>query len=263
MTIHRRSTIALLFGAFLFVALFAFPAAAAPPDPDSPEFGTWVMRKLDDQYRRDKSHGVMRLDIKTKHWSRSLTAEAWSMGTDYSLVRILKPNKEKGSATLKSQGDLFTYLNKTSRTIKISSGMMGGSWMGSHFTNDDLVQNTRLSRDFIIKKTFDGDVAGTAVYGFTVTPKPDAPVVWGKIKVTIRQSDLEPLSQVFYDEDGVKVRRLSFMDHREIAGRVVPMKMVMRPLDGSGEYTRMRWLKLDFDVKLSKSFFSLRKLKSM
>lgn len=263
MRVQRRSTLGLLLAVVALLLLGSVPALAAPPEPDSPQFGVWVMRKLDDQYRREKSHGVMRMDIKTEHWTRSLTAEAWSLGEDYSLVRILKPRKEKGTATLKSQGDLFTYLNKTGRTIKISSGMMGSSWMGSHFTNDDLVRHTRLSRDFTIRKTFDGTVAGTEVYGFTLTPKPDAPVVWGKIKVTIRQGDLEPLSQVFYDEDGKRVRRLSFMDHREIDGTVVPMKMVMRPLDGSGEYTRIRWLELDFCVSLSKSFFSLRKLKSM
>ena len=152
MTIHRRSTIGLLFAAFLFVALFAFPASAAPPDPDSPEFGTWVMRKLDDQYRRDKSHGVMRLDIKTKHWSRSLTAEAWSLGTDYSLVRILKPRKERGTATLKARTNLFIYLNKTGRTVKITSGMMGGSWMGSHMTNDDLIRHSRMAQSFVMKE---------------------------------------------------------------------------------------------------------------
>jgi hypothetical protein len=101
------------------------------------------------------------------------------------------------------------------------------------------------------------------VYEFQLTPKPDAPVVWGKLVITIRKADLEPLRQVFYDEDGAKVRELVFSDHREIDGRVVPMKMMMRPLDGSGEYTQVTYKKLDFGVKLSKKFFSLQRLKSM
>ena len=247
------------------VALVLSPALAwaAQPDPSSPTFARDVMRKLDDQYRGEKSHAKMKMEIKTAHWTRKLTMEAWSLGKHHSLVRILKPAKEKGTATLKAKDDLFTYLNKTGRTIKIGSAMMGSSWMGSHFTNDDLIRHTRLSRDYHIKTTFDGAKEGVGVYQFTLTPKPDAPVVWGKLVVTIRKSDLEPLRQVFYDEDGAAVREMVFSDHKSIDGRVVPLKMEVRPLDGSGEYTRITYKSLDFGVKLDKSFFSLQKLKSM
>jgi len=260
MTSKKLSRRLLLAAAALLVAgLTTLPAAAAPPSPSSPDFGAYVMAKIDDQYRGLKSHGIMKMHIKTEHWTRTLTAETWSLEKDYSLVRILKPRKEKGTATLKAKNDLFTYLNKTGRTIKITSGMMGGSWMGSHFTNDDLIRQTRLSRDFIIKKTHDG----SDVYRFTCTPKPDAPVVWGKIVVTVRKSDLEPLKQVFYDEDGKKVRQMEFSNRRQIGTRTVAMKMVVRPLNGSGEHTEVTWEKLDFDVALSKSFFTLQKLKRM
>jgi hypothetical protein len=255
----------LWFGAAI-VLLGVLPPASAfakAPDPDSPEFGGYVMRKLDDQYRGESSHGWMRMEIQTEHWKRNLAMEAWSLGADYSLVRILRPRKERGTATLKARNELFTYLGKTGRTIKISSGMMAGSWMGSHFTNDDLIRHSRLSRDYHIKKISDGDADGTAVYRFQLTPKPKAPVVWGKLVITVRKSDLEPLHELFYDEDGAKVRELRFSDHRTIDGRVVPMTMVMRPLDGSNEYTKITYKRLSFSEKLSESFFTLQKLKSL
>lgn len=233
------------------------------PDPNSEQFATYIMNKIDDQYRGNRSHGIMEMRVKTKHWTRAMSLESWSLGKDYSLVRILKPKKERGTATLKAQNDLFTYLAKTSRTIKISSGMMGGAWMGSHFTNDDLIRHTRLSEDFAIKKSFAGERDGVAVYEFTLIPKPDRPIVWGKIVIAVRQSDLEPLSQVYFDEDGQKIRGLTFSDHKTIGDRVVPLKMVMKPLDGSGEYTEVNWKKLDFNVSLKKSFFSIQKLKSL
>ena len=123
------------------------------PDPDSPGFPAYAMQKLDDLYRGASSQGVMEMNVKTKHWTRKMSAESWSLGKDYTLVRILRPRKEKGTATLKAKNNLFIYLNKTGRTIKITSGMMGGSWMGSHFTNDDLVKHSRMSRDYTIKLT--------------------------------------------------------------------------------------------------------------
>lgn len=244
----------------------AFPASGEvgnAPGPDSPEFPAYVMQKIDDQHRGEKSHGVMEMKIKTEHWTRSLKLESWSLGTKYSLVRILAPKKEKGTATLKAKKDLFTYLSKTRKTIKITSGMMGGAWMGSHFTNDDLIRESRFSEDFKIKLIFKGEKKGVEVYRFRLTPKPDTPVVWGKITVTVRRSDLQPLRQIYFDEEGKKVRMLKFSDHKEMDGRVIPTTMVMKPLDDSGEYTKITMKKLDFSVKLDKSFFTVQKLKSL
>ena len=249
---------------YLFMNPFQATAVDDPvPEPGTEAFSFYVMNKIDDLHRGARSHGIMEMKVKTKHWSRSMVMENWSLGKNYSLVRILKPRKEKGTATLKANKDLFTYLSKTDRTIKITSGMMGASWMGSHFTNDDLVRNSRLSEDYDIELTSEGKESEEAFYLFTLTPKPDAPVVWGKTEVTVRKSDLQPMSQCFFDEDGKGVRLLMFSNYKEVDGRTVPMEMVMRPLDGSAEYTGITWKEIDFDVDLNKGFFSLQKLRSM
>jgi len=251
----------------LALALLALPGSCpggdAVPDPESPEFAAYVMNRIDDQYRGERSHGVMEMHVKTVHWERTISLEAWSLGKDFSLVRILSPKKDRGTATLKAESDLFTFLAKTGKTIKITEGMMGGSWMGSHFTNDDLVKHTRLSEDYDIEKVYSGEASGTMIHRFKLVPKPDAPVVWGKIVVSVRQLDLQPLRQLFYDEDGKEVRVLKFSEHSEIEGRIVPRKMVMKPLDGSGEYTQVLWKEIDFDVDIDKGFFSVQKLKSL
>lgn len=140
---HLSKYLALALAVALVLVVPATIAAdGGEPPHDSDEFPVYVMNKIDDQYRGGMSHGTMTMKVKTKHWTREMTLESWTLGKSYSLMRILKPKKEKGSATLKAKNDLFTYLSKTGRTIKITSGMMGGSWMGSHFTNDDLVRHT-------------------------------------------------------------------------------------------------------------------------
>jgi len=249
--------------AVLFAVGGALAQSNAAPSQDSAAFPAYVMDRIDDQYRGRQSHGTMTMNVKTTHWTRSMTLETWSLGKDHSLVRILKPKKDKGNATLKAKNVLFTYLSKTDRTIKISSGMMGGSWMGSHFTNDDLVRNSRLADDFDIEMTFEGDKGAQEICSFELTPKPNAPVVWGKIQVVVRSGDLQPLSQTFFDEDLKPVKKLEFQEIKEIGGRTVPTRMVMRPLDGSGEYTEIVVDELDFDVELDKGFFSLQRLKRM
>ncbi len=246
---------------FVIAFLLSGPVRAEEkaPDPGSPEFPVYVMNRIDDQYRGARSHGVMSMKVKTKRYERTMSLESWSLGKDYSLVRILEPKKERGTATLKADKTLYTYLSKTDRTIVISSAMMGGAWMGSHFTNDDLVHDTRLADDFTIQRVKSPDDR----YKFELIPKPKAAVVWGKIEIVVRKTDLQPLSQRFFDEKGKAVRILEFSDHRPSGDRVMPMKMVMKPLDGSGEYTEVVWTKIDFSVKLKKSFFSIQNLKSM
>ncbi len=239
----------------------ALPADA--PSPESPEFLSYVMNRVDDLYRGESSHGVMEMQVKTKHWSRTMVLETWSLGESFSLVRILIPKKERGTATLKAEKDLFTYLNKTRRTIKISGAMMGASWMGSHFTNDDLVKESRYEDDFDAVLSGRGEAEGAATYEFTLTPKPDAAVVWGKVTVSIRQADLLPVATVFYDEDGVAVRKQEFAGYKTVSGRTLPTVMKMTPLDQPGEYTQVTWKKMAFDVELDKSFFTLQRLKSM
>jgi hypothetical protein len=43
----------------------------------------------------------------------------------------------------------------------------------------------------------------------------------------------------------------------------MPMEMVMKPLDDSGEYTKVSWTKIDFGVSLDKDFFSIQHLRSL
>ena len=104
----------------LLLAVTASATLAEPPKPGTPEFALHVLNRVDDLYRGEQSHGVMEMEVKTKNWSRSMAIESWSKGKDYSLMRILEPLKEKGTATLKDKHDLFTYLNRTGRTVKIS-----------------------------------------------------------------------------------------------------------------------------------------------
>jgi outer membrane lipoprotein-sorting protein len=205
----------------------------------------------------------MTMEIQSKRWKRSLEAKAWSKGTDRALILILKPVKETGTATLKSEANIWNYLPKVERIIKIPSSMMMGAWMGSHFTNDDLVKESRMIRDYAIATSFEGERDGVPVWEFTLTPREDAAVVWGKIVLEVRQKDYMPTWQRYYDEDGRIVRTLTFSGYRQMDDRVVPTQMEVRPADSPDEYTRVTYGTLEFDVDLDDAFFSLRNLRGL
>ena len=220
-----------------------------------------IIDRVDRIMRGDSSRGTATMEVVTEHWNRSITMDVWSLGTEYSLVRVTQPAREAGTGTLKAEQDIWNYLPKVDRTIKIPASMMSGSWMGSHFTNDDLVKESRLIEDFDIEIGFEGERDGVKVWEFTLTPKPEAPVVWGSIEYRVRKDDYMPIWARYYDEDGELSRTLEFSEFRTMGGRIVPAVMNMRPADKPGERTTMLYDHLEFDIDLDKSFFSLQTLK--
>ena len=220
-----------------------------------------IIDRVDRVLRGASSRGVATMSVVTRHWERSLTMEVWSLGSDYSLVRVLSPAKEAGTGTLKASRDIWNYLPKVDRTIKIPASMMMGSWMGSHFTNDDLVKESRLVEDYEIETTFDGTRGTVRVWEFALTPRPEAAVVWGKIDYRVRQRDFMPLRARYFDEEGELVRTLTFSNFRRMGGRLIPAHMDMQPHDKPGERTTVSYGELQFDLDIDKSFFSLRTLR--
>ncbi len=241
----------------LALALFSAPAVA-----HSQESARDIIDRVDRIMRGESSYGVATMEVVTENWERSMTMEVWSLGTEYSLIRITAPNKEAGTATLKAGDDIWNYLPRVDRSIKIPASLMMGAWMGSHFTNDDLVKESRLIEDYDIEIQFEGERDGADVWEFVLTPKPEAAVVWGRITYEVRKDDLMPTWARYYDEDDTLVRTMTFSDYRVMGGRLVPAAMDMLPEDKPGERTSVRYSEIEFDIEIDESFFSLRSLRS-
>lgn len=219
-----------------------------------------LMRHIDRLWRSDSSHAVMSMKVKTDRYSRTMKMEAWSKGKDHSLFVILSPKKDKGIATLKAGENIWNYLPKINRVTKIPPSMMSGSWMGSHFTNDDLVQESQYEDDFDTTLSFTGKRDGRDIYEVTSIPKVDSAVVWEKIVMIIDQQTLAPVESSYYDEEGAKVRVMRFEQLEKKEGRYIPMRMTLTPLDTPDESTTIEYHQIEFDVPLSDRLFSIQSL---
>ena len=229
---------------------FGTPVVAAEPTIEE------LLDATDDVNRGESSRSTVEMQVKTKRYERTMKMKAWSRGEEDSLIRIVSPVKDAGTTTLKVGDDMWNYIPKIDRTMKIPPGMMSGSWMGSHFSNDDLVKSNRLSEEF----TYEKESLVDGVYTIVCTAKPDAAVVWGKVVVKVR-ADKIPLEVAYYDEDGELARKMTFSDVRDFDGRKVPATMVLTPADRPDEFTRITTTELDFDVKFDDRTFSLQALK--
>jgi Outer membrane lipoprotein-sorting protein len=250
-----------IFRALAAAASYAVASAMAA-SPVAGQSAREIVDRVDRLLRGESSRGKVEMQITTQHWSRTLDMEVWSLGTQYSLVRVTAPPKEAGTATLKAGQEVWNYLPRVDRTIKVPPSLMMGAWMGSHFTNDDLVKESRLVDDYDITISFEGERNGVPVWEFDLTPKPEAAVVWGRLVEQVRKADDMPTWVRYYDEDGALVRTMKFSDYKVMGGRLVPAKMLVVPADKPGESTALLYDDLSFDIPIDKEFFSLRNLRT-
>ena len=231
-------------------------AEASAPDAEI-QSAEQLIDQMEALYRQESSTFTLSMAIKTPDYQRQLTLVGASQGQDYSYFRILAPKKDRGVATLKRENEMWNYLPKINRIIKVPPSMMMNAWMGSDFTNDDLVKQTTLSEAYTLSLVSLADT-----YEVSLIPKEETVTVWGRIVYTVLKSPLIPQGQTFFDDKGVAVRTLTFSEPRLFGSLVLPAKLVMTPLNKKGFETVIVYEDLTVnDPSITAETFTLRALK--
>ncbi len=220
-----------------------------------------IVEKAYNQSRSSENFIQLKMTIIRPTWQREMVMRSWSIGNDYSLVFVDKPKKNRGTATLKVRKEAWTYIPTIERSIKISSSQMSQSWMGSDFTNEDLLREASIIHDydhsFLRKEPYEGVEA----YVIESIPKENAPVVWGKIVSWYDPKRVVALKSEFYDEEGFLVNTMLLSKVKKIDNRYLPTHQEMIPNDKPDQKTVLEIENIDFSPKLNNRFFSLNNLK--
>lgn len=222
-----------------------------------------IVQKSDKAMRGKSSYSEATMKIVRPDWSRSMTMKSWTKGTELSLVLVTAPAKDKGSASLKRHREMWNWVPSIERVIKIAPSMLSQSWMGSDFTNDDLINQSSIVVDYqhqlLQSETFDGD----KVWVVDALAKPDAPVVWSKVRLWISQTSLLQRKVEFYDEFDELVNVLTTYDVKTLGGRDVATRMEMQPIDKPGNKTVLITHEAQFDFDIDDDFFSQQQMKAL
>jgi hypothetical protein len=241
----------------------ATPAGATESAPSSPAPGLpsvkQVVDRLNDLYRADSSQSRMTMKVVTARYRRELTLAAWTRGKKEALIVVRAPAREAGEATLRSTEGLWSYAPRADQLVRIPSSLLSDNWMGSHFTNDDLMRETDFMKDYDASLAW-RDEGGKRLLQATLKPKPQAPVVWSRIVFLLDPSDDLPLRADYFDGNKI-ARTLTYGDPHEVGGRRVPFSMLMVPADKPGESTLVEYQELKFGVTVDPSLFTQRGLR--
>lgn len=216
-----------------------------------------IVKKADDKIRGEQTgYAEMTMEIVRPSWSRTIAFKSWNMGKEYSLVLITNPPKEKGQTYLKRENEMWNWNPTINRMIKLPPSMLAQGWMGSDFTNDDLLNQSSIVVDYTHSIISSETIAGRDCYVIELTPKEDAPVVWGKVLLWISKSDFLQMKSEYYDEDGYLVKTETSHEIKTMDGRLIPSRYELQPADEPGNKTIVTMDQVEFNISLSENFFS-------
>jgi outer membrane lipoprotein-sorting protein len=235
------------------LALLAL-ASATPPAESDPDVDR-LLKRMDELYESSGTRSQIEISIVKPRKTRTLRVRAWTKGEDKALMIIDAPARDAGTATLKVENNLWNYLPKISRTIRVPPSMMMGSWMGSDLTNDDIVRDSSYEEDYVSE--FAGHSADPPGWRLRLDARPDLVGLWNRVEIVFSYEDELPVLAQFYDRKDRLSRTLRFEDVKDIGGRRIPTTMTVTPEREEGQYTVMRYHNVEFDVEVDDGMFSL------
>jgi outer membrane lipoprotein-sorting protein len=222
-----------------------------------------IIRKADEKTRGLSSQGTMTMTVVRPGWSRTIAMKTWSKGRDYSLVLITAPARDKGQVFLKIKTEMWNWVPSIDKTIKIPPSMMLQSWMGSDFTNDDLVRQSSVVVDYEHTLLGKEKVRDVDCYKIELIPLPDAAVVWGKVIMWVTVTGFDQWMAAYYDEDNALVNVSNNYDIRKMGDREIPTRLEMVPQAKKGHKTVIHIDEMKFNTSLDEGFFSQQNMKKI
>lgn len=220
-----------------------------------------IVDKSNQNMQGDTNESVMIMQIVRPEWTREISMKSWAKGSDYSLVLITAPARDQGAAFLKRKQELWNWQPTINRVIKMPPSMMMQSWMGSDFTNDDLVKQSSIADDYTHKILKDTSIDNRNVWKLELIPRKEAAVVWGKLEVYIDKQDYLQLLVKYYDEDDFLINTMIMSDIKAMGGRLIPARMEVIPAENPEQKTVILYESLKFNIPIDDNFFSLQNMK--
>jgi len=220
-----------------------------------------ILTKSEEYLRGTTNIAEMKMTIIRPKWTREMQMKVWSIGDTYSLIYMKAPKRDEGTTFLKRDKEIWNWVPSIERVVKMPPAMMLQSWMGSDFTNDDLVRGSSIIDDYDHKVIGEENVEGKDCYVIELIPKPEAPIVWGKVKNWISKEDYLQLKIEFYDEDDFLVNTMAMTEIKDLGGKTFPTKMMIIPEEDPENKTLIEYIDMEFDAPLEESFFTVNSMK--
>lgn len=221
-----------------------------------------IIQKADAKLRGTTSEVELTIITVRPNWTRQMDVKAWMKGSDFSMILIQSPAKDKGIVFLKRKKEVWNWIPSLERSIKLPPSMMSQSWMGTDFTNDDLVKESSIVEDYHHSIIGDTIIDSRPCFVIQMIPKQEAAIVWGKLIVCIDKKDFLELHTKFYDEDGTLINIMNAYDVKMMDNRLIPTRFEMIPVDKKNQKTEMIYRTVKYNRPIEDAFFTTENMRT-
>jgi len=223
-----------------------------------------IVRKADEKFNGEKSsYSIMSMTIVRPTWQRTIEFKSWTLGRDYALTLITAPARDAGQSFLKRKNEMWNWNPLINRLIKLPPSMMSQGWMGSDYTNDDIMRESSVVNDYEHEFAGEEIINGRECYKIRMTAKKDASVIWGQQIRWIDKKDFLFLKAELYDEDGMLVRTETGSEIKMMDGRNIPTRIELIPSEEQGKKTIVTIKEIKFNIPVTEDFFSQQNMRTI
>lgn len=221
-----------------------------------------IVEKANDKFNGEKS-GIseMSMTIVRPTWERTIEFKSWTKENDYALTLITAPASEKGQTFLKREQEMWSWNPTINRLIKLPPSMMSQGWMGSDYTNDDILKESSVVNDYTHEIVGEETIGGRECYRIKMVAKENAAVIWGHQVRWVDKDDFLFLKSEMYDEEGYLIRTETGKDIEMMDGRLIPTTIELVPEEEEGQKTIIHIESIQFNVPIEDRFFSQQNMK--
>lgn len=234
--------------------LMATTLQASDPDPAE------ILDRMEQVMRGNSNEAEMTMKIERPRYEREVSMRSWQYDREHSMIVITAPSRDEGTAYLMRGSDIWNYDPRIDRTTRMPSSMMAQSWMGSDFTNDDLVRDSDIVEDYEHELLRTEEYEGREAYVIEMIPKPDTPIVWGKVTMWVCTQSYIQLRLENYDQRNELANTMKLDQITRFGDREVPARITVIPADKDNERTILTYQHLEFDVDIDEGFFTRRNM---
>lgn len=246
---------------YLFLTVFLFISGQALTYSQDNLSAREIIEKADEKVRGKTNKSVLEMQIIRPTWQRDISMKSWANGLDYTMTFITAPARDKGQVFMKRKTEMWNWMPTIGRMVKIPASMMSQGWMGSDYTNDDILKESSIVVDYNHTLVGEEEVEGLNCYKIQMQPKEEAAVIWGKVFKWITTDEFIQIKSEYFDEDDELVKSDFGYDFKKMDGRLIPTRIEIVPAGEEGKKTVLFIKEIEFDVDIKESFFSQQNMK--
>ncbi len=221
-----------------------------------------LVSKAEASQMKFASTATIRITSVRPTYTKVLDVKVWALNNSYALVQITAPERERGTAYVRAQNKMWSFLPKANKVIQLPSSMLMQGWMGSDMQMDNLLGEASYAQEYLLVYKGTEEANGRACHVIEATPKPGVPVVWSKVLLYIAKDAPDFVRIRYMDKRGNNAQRVDVLKHAVMDGVRMPVVLTITP-SGKKQHTQVEIVAWKKNSSLTPSFFTPERLKSI